>query len=337
MPRLSLEMFGEADVTPAAEMLAARHRASRRSQPLLPQGFEEPSAWHECLREAASAKAGIAARESGRLVGFMLGREDLPEQRSLGARWGDPRAGFVPVEGHAVAAGADPRAVYLALYGAVSEDWVRRGFFSHGVHVMAADAAAQDALVGLGFGRKVVLAVRAVDPAIEVTGAVSVRQAGPDDTHAVHRLEMELDLYHSRPPIFMPVDPATDEAAGRFMDAVAANPANAVFLAEQDGEAVGMNSLLVDGFASGPVRGERQVYLYQGIVSATARATGVGEALLSRSLGWARDNGFDQVALHYFSANPTGGPFWRKHGFEAAQYGMSRLVDDRIAWARDWR
>jgi hypothetical protein len=43
------------------------------------------------------------------------------------------------------------------------------------------------------------------------------------------------------------------------------------------------------------------------------------------------------MALHYFSANPAGGAFWRKHGFDAAQYAMNRHVDDRIAWARDWR
>jgi GNAT superfamily N-acetyltransferase len=255
----------------------------------------------------------------------------------MGARWGDARAGFVPLEGHAVAEDADALAVYLAMYAAVSAAWVRDGYFNHGVHVMAADTAAHDALVAMGFGRKVVAAARPVFPLPEGTARVPVREATADDRKALHRLEMELDLFHARAPIFLPIDPATDAAAGRFMDEVIDNPRNAIFVAEQDGAPIGMNSLMPDSFIPKSVLSERSVYLYQGVVSERARAGGIGEALLARSLRWAGDSGYDQVALHYFSANPVGGAFWRKQGFVAVQYAMAHTVDASIAWAGERR
>jgi hypothetical protein len=104
MARLQVDAFEKNDAEAAAELLAARHRAARAKQPFLPQRFEDTGAWHEGLIEAAPAGTGLVARQGGRLVGFMLGREDLPDQRSMGARWGDPRAGFVPLDGHATAA-----------------------------------------------------------------------------------------------------------------------------------------------------------------------------------------------------------------------------------------
>jgi GNAT superfamily N-acetyltransferase len=334
---LDLHTFTNSDIPAACELLAQRQRRARLAQPQLPAAYEDPSSWQEGVVDAAGKSEGVAVREGGRLVGFMLGRKELTPEDSLGARWGHPRAGVVPIDAYACAVDVDPLRVYTEMYMAASEDWVRDGFFAHSVQVMAADQAAHDALVALGFGRRFVAAVRDIEPLPALSATVNVREATGDDTKAVHALEMELDLYHARAPIFLPMDPSTHEAASQFMDAVIENPENAIFLAEQGGRPAGMNSLLVQSFIPKCVLKERSLYLYQGIVSGSARSGGIGEALLARSPQWAHDQGYEQMALHYFSANPTGGFFWRKHGFEAVQYAMTRLVDERIAWARDWR
>lgn len=334
MARVQVDTFREHDIGAAAQLLAERQLRARLVQPALPASYEKREAWLPGLTEAARA-GGLAARDQGRLVGFMLGREELQPHDSMAARWGDARAGVWAVDRHAVAANVDVLAVYLAMYAAQSEAWVRRGYFSHVVHVMAADVAAHDAFVAMGFGRRFVAGVRLVEPLPPLSESVAVREATADDRKAIHQLEEELDMYHTRAPIFLPMDPATNAAAAAFQDSVIDDSKNAIFLAEQDGKPVGMNSLLRESVIPKCVLSERSVYLYQGIVGEAARSGGIGEALLARSLRWARDGGHDQVALHYFSANPAGGAFWRKQGFVAVEYAMSRAIDPRIAWARD--
>jgi GNAT superfamily N-acetyltransferase len=76
------------------------------------------------------------------------------------------------------------------------------------------------------------------------------------------------------------------------------------------------------------------VYLYEGITEPAERGGGVGAALLDRSLAWARERGADHCTLHYATANPTGRPFWLKHGFRPLEHDWVRQVDERVAWAR---
>jgi GNAT superfamily N-acetyltransferase len=339
MTRIEVREFRESDLPAAAGLLAARHRLNRETHPFLAPALEDPLAWQETLRQTLETAKGVAAIEHERLAGYMLGRNDLPDQRSMGARYGDPRAGIVPVEGHAAALDCDARLVYTALYAEVGAAWVRDGFFSHGVQVMLADTAAHEALVHLGFGHKFATAVRSLDLPLPQAPAASfeVREASPADAAEIFRLENELDYWHSRPPMFMPVDPETEGGAHRFQETLFDNPAAAIFLAYRRGRPLGMVSMMPPAFLPAPLRTEGMVYLYQGIVSQEERGGGAGEALLARALAWARDRGYTHVALHYHTANPSGGPFWRKHGFEAVQQNMVRLVDSRIAWARDWR
>src|SRR5581483_10478362 len=217
MTRVQVREFRESDLPAAAGLLAARHRLNRKVHAFLVAALDEPQAWHEPLRQTLETARGVAATQDGRLVGFMLGRKDLPDQRSMGARYGDPRAGIVPVEGHAVALDCDVRLVYAALYAEVGAAWVREGFFSHGVQVMLADSAVHAALVHLGFGHKFVAAVRPLDlplPAMSAPG-IEVREGSHADEADVYRLENELDYWHSRPPMFMPVDAETEAGAHR--------------------------------------------------------------------------------------------------------------------------
>jgi hypothetical protein len=48
---------------------------------------------------------------------------------------------------------------------------------------------------------------------------------------------------------------------------------------------------------------------------------------------WAREQGYEHVALHFASANLPGAKFWQSSGFRPVEHGMRRRVDERIAWA----
>jgi GNAT superfamily N-acetyltransferase len=339
MARLQLHTFTKADIPAASQLLAERHRLARAGQPWLPASWEQPEPWDAVLAPMVGTADGVTVTDGGRMAGFMLGRKELPPQESMMARWGVPRGVSIGIEGHAASLASDVLAIYTEMYASLAEEWVREGFFAHTATVLAGDRAAHDALVALGFGRRVVVGVRQVEPVPPPpeSSDVYIRLATSEDAEAVHLLELELDYWHSHSPMFLPVDAATNASAWEFMKSVMSSDRSAVFLGFQEDEPVGMISMLPDGFVQGCLRGDSQVYLYQGIVNKDVRSGGVGEALLSRALTWAKEQGFTSVSLHYFSANPAGGPFWRKHGFEAASYGMQRIVDERIAWARDWR
>jgi len=64
-----------------------------------------------------------------------------------------------------------------------------------------------------------------------------------------------------------------------------------------------------------------------------ARGTGVGPALLARSLASAREAGYDACLLHYLTASRAA-PFWRGLGFRPVSHRLRRFVDERATWGR---
>ena len=65
--------------------------------------------------------------------------------------WG--RCGYVYLPGYALAEG-ESITVIQDLYSLLGDDWVKKGIFSHGLYISAADADVIDALFALGFGKE---------------------------------------------------------------------------------------------------------------------------------------------------------------------------------------
>jgi GNAT superfamily N-acetyltransferase len=104
-------------------------------------------------------------------------------------------------------------------------------------------------------------------------------------------------------------------------------------VAYDNGVPVGMNTFMQPFFLSPMTVPEKTIYLFQGIVTQDARAGGVGTAILSKGVEWAREQGYEHVALHFAAANLPGANFWQTSGFRPIEHGMRRRLDDRIAWA----
>lgn len=64
------------------------------------------------------------------------------------------------------------------------------------------------------------------------------------------------------------------------------------------------------------------------------RGGGVGTAVLSSALSWARDRGYAHATLHFATANPVSSSFWQGHGFQPVMFHLRRRLDERIAWAQ---
>ncbi|SDN86623.1 GNAT family N-acetyltransferase [Acetanaerobacterium elongatum] len=85
------------------------------------------------------------------------------------------------------------------------------------------------------------------------------------------------------------------------------NP-NTCFIAEQDGEIIGVIMSGHDG---------RRGFIHHTAVKTTERGQGVGSALLEQAMNALRDEGINKVALVVFDKNEIGNQFWDKRGFTA--------------------
>lgn len=131
MPRLELLPFDESHVPDAGRLLADRHRAHRRAEPLLPARHEDPAV---CADEVSAALAledasGAVAVRGGRVVGYLLG---APKSADA---WG-PNV-WVESAGLAAEEAEDLR----DLYAAAAPRWVDEGRTAHYVLVPAHDPA----------------------------------------------------------------------------------------------------------------------------------------------------------------------------------------------------
>lgn len=324
-------------IEPAASLLAERHGRDREREPRLPAAYEVPAA---CVKEIEHAfdtagAEGAVALSGSEAVGFAIMTPVLiPPTHFL--------ASFLPARGvginygsHAALAGME-HDVYRELYAALAERFVSLGFFDHGVNLPARDAAARDALSTLGFGQHMAMAIRGAGPAERpAADGVDLHLAGSEDAAVVYALSEELTLHHARSPIFNPYiresDPAHHDMVRSLLEDATAN---AHWVAYEGGRAIGMNTFMQPAFLSPmTVPDEKTVYLFQGIVTGDARAGGVGTALLSRGAEWAREQGYEHIALHFATPNLSGARFWQTSGFEPVELGLRRRLDERIAWA----
>jgi len=341
--RITVRDAVASDLDGCAALLAVRHARDRVQTPMLPELYEDTAACAELLAPlfGGTAANGAVAEVGGELVGFAVGQRATPAPDHWLAQYLPPRSVGVPVHGHAVAAGADPERVYRALYAWLAATWTDDGFFRHRIGIPAGDPEQRDVWFELGFGAAITYAgrdVRPLDSAAILDSDVSIRAATTEDQPEVERLEQVNSRFHNQSPVFWPYvwDDVHESASGLTSYALSRDH-SAVFLAVRGTETIGMQLL----FSGDAIRLGSQlsteggsVYLNHGIVDPEARGGGVGTALTEQSLSWAADAGYRQMTLHYATMNPSGGPFWRRHGFTPLEVTVERHVDERVAWAQ---
>ncbi len=319
---LQVSSFEPAHVEAAAPLLAARHAADRARDPILPARFEDAA---ECLPhiEALSKKAtGVAALRDGRLAGYLLCETgDLHDPQ---------RRAFIPLHGHAIGRGEDGE-TYRQMYAALAPHLLRLGLFDHQVEIPASDSAAGDAWFSLSFGQRMHIATRGLEAVKGAGEGADVRLAGPADIDAVFELFYGLCRYNTTSPMFSPN--VFDIAAWRReTEADLANPAYAIWTAyhQSQGAAVMFIRPTLENVFDRP---PRTAHVAIAFARRDARHRGIGSAVLQHCVSWARDNGFERVALDYLTFNLSGAAFWQGHGFRPTATLLQRLLDPRLAWA----
>jgi GNAT superfamily N-acetyltransferase len=334
---ISVREFDKArDLEHAASLLAERHVRDRARDPRFPAAYEVPAACRPHVESAVNAPEAfsVVAVRDGEVVGFAAMQAFLANPTHMSAGFFQPRCTNLGYAAHASIAGAEFD-VYREMYGALADHFVARGYFDHNVYVAPRDAAVLEAFVSLGFGRTVVAGLRGVEPVDGADGAsVEMHQASAEDAEIIFALSEELNDHHARSPIFWPHLEEVRESSHDFQRELLKQPdANAHWIAYDDGKPLGMNTFMGPLWIAPMLAPEKTVYLYQGVVSESARRGGLGRVILAHAVNWARGEGYEHIALHYASPNISGARFWDSSGFAPIEYRMTRHVDNRIAWA----
>jgi GNAT superfamily N-acetyltransferase len=154
-------------------------------------------------------------------------------------------------------------------------------------------------------------------PVLRPAPAFLIRRAGPGDIEAVARLGLGIVRFDS---LFTAVNERPDTLAALRREAadLLAGPDPWTWLAERDGEAVGVLSAQrpeAAGWIALMVRPAPAAYLVLMFVEPAERGTGVGAALTDRFHAEADAAGVAVTLLHHAQLNPLSAPFWNRQGY----------------------
>ena len=309
MPGLELLPFDASHVPDAGRLLAARHRAHRQAEPLLPARYEDPAA---CEAEVSAVLAldhasGAVAVRDGRVVGYLLGAPKSDDT------WG-PNL-WVESAGLAAEEAEDLR----DLYAAAATRWVDEGRTAHYVLVPAHDQAAVGAWFRLAFGHQHTHAIREVPTGPAPAPArVVVRRAVRDDIPALARLDLELPVHQGLSPTFSAGDLGSYDESVQEWEEDFDDPEFATFVAEHDGRVVGSAvgcPVEKSGSNNGLARPANAGFLAFAAVFPEDRGLGAGRALGEAVLGWSREQDHACVVTDWRATNLLSSRAWPALGF----------------------
>ena len=312
--------FAAEHIEPAAELLAARHRAHRTVEPLLPASYEAVDA---CRAEISAVleqpdASGAIAYADGRPVGYVLG---APKPNSS---WGNNV--WVEHAGHAV----EDAETIRDLYASAAERWVAEGRTAHYALVPAHDRGLVDAWVRLAFGHQHSHGIREV-PAVAypVPEHITIRPPERAEIPVLAEIDTYLPDHQARSPVFSsgPLDKLEERIAEWEKDFD--DPNYTTLVAEVGGHVVGAAvgcSLTLSGSHKGLAQPENAGFLGFAAVLPSARGSGAGRALGEAVLNWGIEAGHDCAVTDWRATNLLSSRTWPRLGYRESFVRMHRLI-----------
>jgi GNAT superfamily N-acetyltransferase len=317
MARLELRPFSEEFVPAAGELLAARQRAHRLAEPLLPARYEERDA--SAAEIAALARgdgvSGAVALREGRVVGYLIG---APRPSTV---WGQHV--WVELAGHAVEEAEDLR----DLYAAAARLWVDEGHVQHYAMVPASNADVLDAWSRVGFGQQHAHGVQEVPDVPWPDGA---RIAEERDIEGLMALDPLLPDHQAQSPVFARgfATASPEELRAEILEDLR-KPEVGDLVAERDGVVVGAFQLVpaeLSNVHCGVARPEGAALLNWAATRPEVRRSGVGLALMQAAFAWARERGHRTMVTDWRVTNLLSSRFWPARGFRETFLRLYRHI-----------
>jgi GNAT superfamily N-acetyltransferase len=323
-PTIEVEPFAAENLDAAAELLAQRQRRLRAVRPELPATYEEAAGCRDLLSALLDRDEshGVVARTPGGIGGFLLG---YPRHEPI---WG--RACWSPIEGQAYDPSIGPD-VLRDLYAAWSLHFVKRGFFRQYVYAPADDPAVLDTWFLTGFGKMQAQALRDLDLDAPSGTSFTIRRVAPEDLDFIEPLLGLIPIGLVKSPAYAISLPEWfAELRGEYAEELA-NPASMYWLAEEDGQAIGLAGFAVE--EPGVMVPEGAWYLQDAKTAPGARGRGVMRALVAAAFAEARAAAAHYCLTDWRTASLPAHRTWTALGFQPTDFRLHRQIDERIAWA----
>ncbi len=319
MARLEIRPFSDEFLAPAGELLAARHRAHRAAEPLLPGRYEDPAAAQaevEALLALDGASGAVALRD-GRVVGYLLGTRKSDEI------WGANV--WVELAGHAVEEPEDLR----DLYAAAAQGWVDERRAAAPLRPRPRDrSGARRGVVS----RRVRPAARRRHPGgARGTVARGRRGSRPEaDVDALLDLDPVLSDHQERSPVFARGLASADreELRAELLEDLAKEEIGDLVV-ERDGQIVGAFQLVpveLSSVHSGLARPPGAALLGWAATCPDVRGSGAGLALTEAAFAWARERGHETMVTDWRVTNLLASRFWPARGFRPTFLRLYRHI-----------
>ena len=158
------------------------------------------------------------------------------------------------------------------------------------------------------------------------TPPITVRAATPADLADVVNLRLALLREYRDNTIYGRLRPDARERAERLFAKQLASPHEVIFLAHQDGRAVGVLRCL-HSTASPLLYPAEYGYISSVYVAPELRRAGVLHRLFEEATQWCRKRGLTEVRLHNAADNPTANAAWDALGFDIVEVLRVRSLE----------
>lgn len=152
-----------------------------------------------------------------------------------------------------------------------------------------------------------------------------VRPATINDLSAIVELRLALLREYHEHPFYAKLRPNPRERAYDLYQNQLASPFETIFIAERDGEAVGLLRC-VDTPTSPVLLPERYCYVSSVYVLPAERKKGVLRALIAAADQWCENRGLSEMRLHNSAFSRDARQAWGKVGFEVVEEVRRRPI-----------
>lgn len=150
---------------------------------------------------------------------------------------------------------------------------------------------------------------------------MKIRQATSTDSSLLSSLCVDVQNLHAKHhPDFFKI-PQSDNFAVDFFDGVLADPTTSIFIAEENGQALGyIFCKLIDRPENPFTFAVRYLHIDQISVRPAAQGKGVGTKLIQRAIALALELNLQRIQLDSWGFNIEAHMFFEKMGFEKFNY-----------------
>lgn len=311
--QLSIEPMNESHIYELVKLWELQFTHFCQSTPMYPFWHGKTQAISEYLNSCTKNGRGIVTKYKDKIVGYFA----YDAFCFHGAE-----SGLIHFVGNAATL-ENRYYIYLALYKAISGEWVRNGYKNHYFTFSAADDEAKKALFDAGFGSYLVDAFRTpqIIPIVP-DDQITVRKAVRADADELYRVVKESRAYYSSPPIFLKMDDYSFEELIQLIEN------SRLFIAKHLEDVVGFMNLTIaehDDIFRMCAKGFGQINDIGAYIQQTYRNRNIGNRFINAVSDFCLQNRIDCIHVDFESANMYANKFWRKH-FAPVMLSLKRTI-----------